>query len=190
MSSQAHQYGGDYVCPVLQTVELLYHRLVDGGVHVASPLVPVSDLNREQQQRHTNHPQPLFTVSIVIWQECCWIILCFSFNKFLLNINLCWKVGEEPPGDSSLRFQNKSLQSAPGEYLCHIEHAFKKKKIANSICKSHPPEPVLGGFGRLWLSQPTHKLTNRHTRTVPSNCGSRIAERYKKWQETFFAGLF
>lgn len=65
ISSQAHQYGGDYVCPVLQTVELLHHRLVDGGVDVASPLVPVSDLNREQQC-HTNRPQPLFTVSIVI----------------------------------------------------------------------------------------------------------------------------
>lgn len=52
MSSQSYQYGGDYVCSVLQTVELLHHRLVDGRVHVASPLVPIANLNT-QQQRYT-----------------------------------------------------------------------------------------------------------------------------------------
>lgn len=50
MSSRSYQYGGDYVCSVLQTVELLHHRLVDGRVHVASPLVPVANLNTQQQR--------------------------------------------------------------------------------------------------------------------------------------------
>lgn len=50
MYSQSYQYGGDYVGSVLQTVELLQQGLVDGCAHVASPLVPVADLNTQQQR--------------------------------------------------------------------------------------------------------------------------------------------
>lgn len=49
MFSWSHQDGGDDVRLVLQAVELLQHRPVHSGVHVASTLVPVADLSTQVQ---------------------------------------------------------------------------------------------------------------------------------------------